>query len=434
MRGLRSLIVLLVIAAGLGGYVYYLSGQDPAATDAKEKAFAAVESDTIEEIRIKAADGDTSRLQKSGDRWTLVEPVRGDADQTDVNSIASNLATIDIQRVVDENASDLKQYGLEPPRIEVEFKTKGQAQPRTIMFGQKTPTGGDLYARLPDSRRVFLVASFLESTFDKNTFALRDKTLLKFERDKIDGLELVSGSATLQFAKAGSEWRLVKPYVARADYGAVEAAADRLSSAQMQGIVDDTSKPERFGFERPSATMTVIAGSARATLTLGATENALVFARDSSRPTVFTVAPTLSTDLIKAVGEYRRKDLFDARAFTATRVEVTRDGMTQVFEKAKSGDKDVWKDGAGTELDTAKVDDFLTKLTALRAQSFDATAPAALASPALRVVIRFDDKSEEVRIARSNADVVAARADEPGAARLEAMGFDDVIKALDALK
>ena len=434
MRGLKSLIVLLVVAAGLGGYVYYLSQQDPTAADAKDKAFAAVESDTIEEIRIKAGDGATSTVRKNGDRWALVEPVAGDADQSDVNSIASNLATIDIQRVVDENASDLKQFGLEPARIEVEFKTKGQAQPRTIMFGQKTPTGGDLYARLPDSRRVFLVASFLESTFDKNTFALRDKTLLKFERDKVDGLELASGSTVLQFAKTASEWRMVKPFAARADYGAVEAAVDRLSSAQMQGIIDDTSKPERFGFEKPSATMTVASGSARATLTLGATENALVFAKDSARPTIFTVAPTLQTDVIKAAGEYRRKDLFDARSFTASRVELSRSGATQVLEKSKDGDKDVWKDGSGKALDNAKVDDLLSKLTALRAQSFEATAPAALSSPALTVVMRFDDKTETVRIARSNADVVAARADEPGAAKLETMSFDDIIKALDALK
>ena len=436
MRGLRTLIVLLVVAGGLGGYLYYDLQRDPAADDGREQAFANVESDTIEEVRIKGSAGETTLVQKSGDRWALVEPVKGDADQSEINSIASSLATIDIQRVVDENAADLAQYGLEPARIEVQFKTKGQAQPRTILFGQKTPTGGDLYAKLPESRRVFLVASFLESTFDKTTFALRDKTLLKFERDKVDSLELASGATVLQFTKTGSEWRMVKPYAARADYGAVEAAVDRLASAQMQAIVEDTSKPERFGFEKPSATLTVASGSSRATLALGATENALVFAKDSNRPAVFTVAPTLRTDLVKDAGEYRRKDLFDARAFTANRVEVTRDGAMQVFEKSKDGDKDVWKDGAGKVLDNAKVDDVLTKLTALRAQSFEATAPAALSSPALTVVARFDDskKNETVRIARAGTDVVAARADEPGAGKLEAMSFDDIIKALDAVK
>jgi hypothetical protein len=435
MRGLRTLLVLLVIAGALGGYLWYDLQRDPAADDGRENAFANVESDTIEEVRIKGSAGETTRLQKSGDRWALAEPVTGDADQSEANSIASNLATIDIQRVVDENAADLKQYGLEPARIEVQFRAKGQTEPRTIAFGNKTPTGGDLYAKLPGSSRVFLVASFLESTFDKTTFALRDKTLLKFERDKADGLELASGAALLQFAKAGSEWRMVKPYAARADYGAVEAAVDRLASAQMQSLVDDTSTPERFGFDKPAATLTVASGSARSTLTLGATDNALVFAKDSSRPAVFTVAPTLGTDLVKDPGEYRRKDLFDARAFTANRVELTRAGTPQVFVKSKDGDKDVWKDGAGKVLDAAKVDDLLTKLTALRAQSFVASAPPALSSPVLTAVMRFDDsKNETVRIARAAADVVAARGDEPGAARLEAMSFDEIVKALDALK
>ena len=49
-----------------------------------------------------------------------------------------------------------------------------------------------------------------------------------------------------------------------------------------------------------------------------------MYAKDASRPMIFTVAPTLYTDVIRDVGEFRRKDLFDSRSFTSTHVEFKR--------------------------------------------------------------------------------------------------------------
>ncbi len=109
------------------------------------------------------------------------------------------------------------------------------------------------------------------------------------------------------------------------------------------------------------------------TLTLGGTDNALVYARDSARPLVFTVAPALETRWWKPASEFRRKDVFDFRSFTLTRLEVVRGADTLVAVKSKGADgKDVWKNGAGKALDTMKVEDMPTTLSSLRAGSFDA--------------------------------------------------------------
>ena len=45
---------------------------------------------------------------------------------------------------------------------------------------------------------------------------------------------------------------------------------------------------------------------------------------------------TLLADVTKETGEYRQTDLFDGRAFNATRLEVTRNGQAAVFEKTKT--------------------------------------------------------------------------------------------------
>jgi hypothetical protein len=254
----------------------------------------------------------------------------------------------------------------------------------------------------------------------------------------VETVELTSGGATMQFAKSGTEWRIVKPIAARGDFGAIEGIVERIASAQMQGIAtQDAADLEQYGLDKPTATMVVGTGSSRATLTLGKTENALVFAKDAARPIVFTVAPTIKDDVFKKLEDLRRKDLFDARSFTASRAELKRGTETFTFEKTKGkDDTDVWKDAAGKDVDLTKMDELLSRLTALRATGFEDGTHASLKSPLITATLRFDDanKTETVRIGRAGDAAYGSRADEPGSAKLEASQIDEVMKALDALK
>jgi hypothetical protein len=150
---------------------------------------------------------------------------------------------------------------------------------------------------------------------------------------------------------------------------------------------------------------------------------------------VFTVAPVLREDVIRTVADFRRKDLFDGRAFTATRVELKRGAETVVLEKSKGkDDADVWQ-ASGKDVDSMKVDDLLTRLTGLRAASFEEQAHSSLKTPALVATVQFgENKQETITIARSGTDVFASRSDEPGSAKVEGTGLDDVMKAIDEVK
>jgi hypothetical protein len=436
MSRLWSTGITVLVLVGLVGYIYFVDARrEPSGTTVREKPFGSLEADAIEEVQIKSAEGETTRLQKTDGNWQLVDPVKAAADSSELSTIASSLASLEIQRVVDENAADLKQYGLEPARLEVAFRPKGEKELKRVQIGEKTPTGTDLYARLPDQKRVFLVSSYLDSTFNKNTFALRDRRILVFDRNMVDGLELTSGSTKTQLVKSGSEWRLASPIAVRADFAAVEGSLERLSSTQMQGIVDPEGKDlAKYGLTKPTGTIVVKTGSSSATLTLGSTENALLHARDSSRPMVFTIAPILREDVIRSVSDFRRKDLFDGRAFTASKVELKRGTDTIVLEKSKGKDNsDVWR-SSGKDIDSAKADDLLTKLTALRAASFADQPHASLKSPALVATVHFgENRQETVTIGRSGTDVFASRVDEPGTAKVDGTGLDDVMKAIDEM-
>ena len=82
-----------------------------------------------------------------------------------------------------------------------------------------------------------------------------------------------------------------------------------------------------------------------------------------------------------------------------------------------------------------KVEELLSKVSGLRAESFETAMNPALKNPTLVVTIRFDEnKMEQVTFARSGADVVAARAGEPGTGKVQASAFDDVFKGIDEMK
>jgi hypothetical protein len=438
MKGLRSFLALLVIAAALGGFLYYDSKRQPAETSKQEKVFGGVEADKIERVTVNSAAGEKTTAQKQGAAWQLTAPATVPADEAELSGITSNLASLQVQRVVDEQATDFKQYGLEPAHISVTFTSGGKEQ--TILLGAKTPTGADMYARIPGAARVFLVSSYLEATFNKTTFDLRDKTILKVDREKADRLDVQAGDKTLAFAKQSGEWRITAPFAARADFGAVEGILGRLNTAPMKSIVaaevKDPKDLVQYGLDKPAATVRVGTGSSQAGLAIGKpAAEGTVYARDLSRPMVFTVESGLADDLKKPADEFRVKDLFDARAFNTTRIEVVRQGQTLAFER----DKDAWKQvtPAAKAADAAKVDALLTALTNTRATGFETNiAATGLDAPEIAVTIKFEDgkKQEKVTFSKKGTDAFARRESDAAAAKIDAATLDGIVKAFDALK
>jgi hypothetical protein len=445
MRGGRSFLVLLAVAIGLGAYVYFVESKRPAGDEAskKQKVFN-VESDKIDQVTIKSASGDTTTLKKSGTSWQITQPAAGQADQAEASGVASNLASAEIQRVIDENPSDLKEFGLAAPRIDVAFKSGNQDH--RLLIGDKTPTGSDLYARADDQKKVFLIPSYLESTFNKGTFDLRDKTVLKVDAQAVDGLEITTATRTAKFEKKNGEWQITQPFNERGDYGTVDALASKVASAQMKALTaPEATDLKQYGLDKPVATVRLNSGSSQASLAIGAAAaDGTVYAKDLSRPAVFTIESTILDDVKKDPVEYRQKDLFDARTFNATRVEVTRNGQTVAFEKTKVKDKDgkeeeKWRQVAPSarDVDSAKVESLITAATGARAMGFvTTTEKTGLEKPEVTIAIKYDEgkKEDRVAFARSGSNGYASRAGSQGAATVETSTIDGIIKALENLK
>jgi hypothetical protein len=445
MRGFRSTFVLLAILLGLLGYIYFYEMKRPGPAEQavqKQKVFT-VEAEKIEEVQVKAASGDRTVLKKSNGVWSIVEPVATKADENEATGLVTNLASLEIQRVIDETPADIAQYGLASPRIEVAFKKAGQAEPARLFIGDKTATGGEIYARLPSEKRVFLISSFLDTTFNKGTFDLRDKTILAFDRDKVDAVEIVSKDQRLAFARAASRWTLTDSIGTRLDSTQVDGVVGRLQNLAMKSIVAaEVSDLElaKYGLDKPALTVTIGAGSARTALALGkADEAGNLYARDLSRRAVMTVDAALAGELKTKADDYRPKEVFEFRSFNATRLEITRGTSTAAFERVTG------KDGApkwqrlnpSKDVAAMEIDGLLAAVSALTVEQYvDAKTRTGADTPVAIVVAKFEDgkKEERVVFGKVGNDVFAVRAGEPGAARVDGTKFDDTMKLIDSVK
>jgi uncharacterized protein DUF4340 len=444
----RSTIVLLMIALGFGAYLYFIDAKRPVEDEnAKAKVFS-YETSKINQVQIKASSGDVTALKKgtSGD-WTIVKPVEAPADRTAISDVVTNLASLEEDRVVEENAADLKIYGLAEPRIDVTFNVEGEKDQKRILFGDKNPTGVGLYAKLPGNNRVFIVSNSLDVSMNRGTFDLRDKTALKFEQDKVDSIDIVSRNQAIRLEKSGQDWKLVKPIQAPADYISVNGLLGQLQSAQVTALKDrpeDIKDLKQYGLDRPGVVATLGIGTSKVTLELGReAEAASVWARDPSKPAVFSVGNSLAEELRKTPKDLRRKEIFEFRPFNTNRFEITRGKDTRAFERVKgTGENavDTWKQVAPATktVDASNFEGALLDFSNLRAESFiDRGGPAAgLNTPAATITVKFDEgkKEERVTFGRVRSDVFAARPDQPGALKVEAGRFDEALKKLDAIQ
>ncbi len=442
----RSTLLLLLAGLGLGAYIYFVEMKREPASETPEtklgKVFTNVDAAKLEEIQVKASAGDQTTLRRANKVWTIVAPVEGSADDSEASGIASSVASLEVQRVIAEKPDALDAYGLAKPRVEITFRGAGDKEPRKLLIGDKTATGGELYAKVANEPKVFLISGYLDSTFDKSTFQLRDKAVLKFDREKADGITVETPKGpVVAVAKQGDAWSVAQPWKARADFGAVESLLSRLTSGQMKSIVSaaapDAKTLARYGLEPAERRITVKTGSSSAGLLLGKpTPTGEIYARDVSRPLVFSVEKALADDLSKTASDYRMKDVFGFRAFTGTRLEVARGGSTIAFEKKKGSEKDAvekWTQvQPAAKVEDSKIEDLASKVANLRADSFVDALPAGAAEVA-RISTKFDEgrKQETVTILKAGEDYYATRADEAGAGKLAKADVDAAIAALD---
>jgi hypothetical protein len=210
--------------------------------------------DAADKVVIEHRPGETIELAKKDGDWSIVKPASYRADANVVTGLLSNLTNGRISRFVSDSPSNLAEYGLEQPTLNVSVSI-GKGPPQSLAFGKQTSSGGeqDYYVKRADSQSVYTVPDWIFKEVNKTVTDLRDKTVLTFDPSNV-GLVRVENNGqkfTLKLDKK-DKWQIENGTAGPADAGAVIQLLSSLRNLKGVSIVaDPLQDPQQFGLEHP---------------------------------------------------------------------------------------------------------------------------------------------------------------------------------------
>ena len=133
-----GLLIAAIVLAALSGALYW-SNRHPASENTAKASIdtppkiLTLKQEDISKIQIKKKGGGELDLAK-GDagKWQITAPKPLGADQEAVSSLLSSLSSLNSDRLVEDKAADLGQYGLTQPSLELDVTTK-DSKPQKLL-------------------------------------------------------------------------------------------------------------------------------------------------------------------------------------------------------------------------------------------------------------------------------------------------------------
>ena len=442
--------ILLAVALGLGAYAYFVESKKPAGDDKKKETLFTFESAKAKEFSLEPRQGDAIRLVKEAGSWKLVAPTPAPADGTSVETVLNALNGLKVEDVVTETPAGLADFGLEKPAAIAKVTVEGQPKPLVLKVGEKAPDGSGLYAQTDEKPRVFLIASWLGTNFEKKPFDFRDRDLLHLKRDDVRTLEVNGPEGAFTVAKKDDgEWGFTAPVVTRAGRWSVDGLLSTLEGLRFESIVAEDAKDLKpFGLTKPTRTVTAsLADGSQRKLEIGSSAGEKKWhARDALKSMVAVIPGAVVDDLAKGMAELRQKRLLDVSSWDVEGVEAEGEKGKQVYARTTTkgdagADVRKWKRTAPDtkEIETSKVEDALFKLGGIDVAEFVDTPKApeayALDKPMLRLTLRMSGGKSApfVELAKKDGATWARRSDDTAILKLDPAKADELVQAFAGL-
>lgn len=433
----RGLLLAVVALAALSGAIWWSNQRaDDDKKNPKEagktRLVRMLEADVVD-IQIQRKNEPALVLHKDlkANRWEMVSEPKFRLDQEMVTTLVTNSATVPTDKVLEESASDVAQYGLDPAILTLELKDKNGKTDK-LLIGDETPIGGLFYARKPNEKKVYAIAGYQKAGIDKTAADLRDKRLLTLEEAKLNRMELVRKGETIEFAKSPKgDWQVIKPTAMRTD----ALMADELYRKARDTRFDPLLSPEdqkkfaaAFASGTPIGILRLTDGTSKQTLEIHRSKDDGLLAKSSIVDGVHKVPDDVGIAMDKGLEDFRNKKLFDFGFEEPTRIELKLNGKTTVLEH-KGND---WLVG-GKKMDGVPVQALMGDL-----RGFSALRPVksgfTTASSEILVTQKDGKTRERLLISKTGNFHYAKRDGEAAEYEIDPKSLTDLEAALAAVK
>ncbi|PYK16957.1 MAG: hypothetical protein DME55_11220 [Verrucomicrobia bacterium] len=369
---------------------------DKKAEEFRDKKLTDVTTAQVRRIALKTLSGEME-LEKRGDHWDIVKPLRARADDEKVGDLIAQITTARIQQFVADDHGDLRPYGLAEPRGSITlFSQEGRKDQKVEIadsikvFGQEDKgqmlqigsvpekEKDQVYVRFAPRGAVYTLPKKIEEALNTKPADLRDYHLVRIDTNVLDRITIdVPGKGKTVLARRDGNWIIASRNNAPADSGAVRRLIDTLQNERVTKFVEDVaSNLPKYGLDKPRLQLTFSSFASEntaetkageqpfATLAFGKEDGDNVYARLTDEPFVVAARRRLVDQIPADPLQWQELSIFKFKPDQIHRISITTDKELSL----ERGDNNQWHWLKGTgQIDGTNVQSLLNTLSSLHA-------------------------------------------------------------------
>jgi hypothetical protein len=369
---------------------------DKKAEEFRDKKLTDVATAQVRRIALKTPAGEME-LEKKGEHWDIVKPLRARADDEKVGDLIAQITTARIQQFVADDHGDLRPYGLAEPRGSITLFSQEGGKDQKVeiadsikVFGQEDKgqmlqigsvpekEKDQLYVRFAPRGAVYTLPKKIEEALNTKPADLRDYHLVRIDTNVLDRITIdVPGKGKTVLARKDGNWTIANRNNAPADSGPVRRLIDTLQNERVTKFVEDVaSNLPKYGLDKPRLQLTFSSFASEntaetkageqpfATLAFGKEDGDNVYARLTDEPFVVAARRRLVDQVPADPLQWQELSIFKFKPDQIHRVSVTTDKELSL----ERGENNQWRWLKGTgQIDGTNVQSLLNTLSSLHA-------------------------------------------------------------------
>lgn len=206
----RLLPTLIVVIVCIAGFWYASSHSFFKEKAAEEKKLVTLKAADITAIQLQATDAASTNnqdaalkpteLAKKSANWEMTLPAAYPVNSFGVDSWNDAYAALTYESVVEENPTNLADYGLVEPKQFFQV-TLQDGTTKKLLIGNSLPIEGHVYAKFADASKVYDVTDQALEGLKKQPLDFINKNAVKLAYDNVK---------SIQFEWKGAKWLLEK--------------------------------------------------------------------------------------------------------------------------------------------------------------------------------------------------------------------------------
>ncbi|MDQ6625968.1 MAG: DUF4340 domain-containing protein [Verrucomicrobiota bacterium] len=360
----------------------------------------------VSRVLLKTPAGEME-LEKQGDAWSIVKPLRARADTQKVSDLISQVTGARVTQFVADDRGDLQPYALTQPRGSITLFKQDDKEGQLLQIGGGSEKDKDqVYVRFAPRSYVYTLPKKIEDLLKTTPADLRDRHLVRIDSNSLDRLTIdAPGRAKTVLARKDQSWTLASKNNQPANASEVTRLIDTLKNEQVTRFVDDVASDlPKYGLDKPQLIVTLSAFASEntaestagekplATISFGKVEGDEVFARVGEEPFIVAVKRALLDKIWSDPVQWQELAIFKFKPDEVHRLNVVTDREAALVR----GPNNEWVRASGDEpINPTNVQSLLNTLTKLRAVRWIAGPPPPQAFDKTQVTITFTTSADD---------------------------------------